>query len=101
MNMNQSPKHVVDTDEFYLVDTILGGTTITAVDVHIYLGSTDKTYECTTGNTQEFIRNTYTTNTIYNLRGGNTYILVARITIDGEVVTRKCKIIVQKESDLQ
>lgn len=101
MIMNQSPKKVVETDEFYLSDTIIGGSTITALDVHIYLGTTDVTYNCMTGNTQEYIRNSYITNTIKNLKGGNVYILVARVTVDGEVVTRKCKIIVQKESDLQ
>lgn len=98
--MNQSPKRAVETDSFFLVDTILGGTTITNVESYIYLGSTDKGFTCLSG-TPTYIKNTYTTPTIANLKGGNTYIYVARVTVDGEVITRKCKIIVQKESDLQ
>jgi len=98
--MNQSPKNCVSTDSFYLVDTILGGSTITNVDSYLYLGSTDKTAEYLSGSA-EYIKNSYTTPTISGLKGGNVYVYIARVTVDGEVVTRKCKLIVQKESDLR
>lgn len=100
MIMNQSPKYAVDTDKFFLVDTILGTTDITNIVFRLYRGSTDVSYNCLTGEAS-YIRNTYVTPYIQNLKGGNTYMFIARVTIGGEVKTRKCKIIVQKESDLQ
>ena len=100
MKMNDSPKNVVETDKFILVDSIIGGTTISDVVCRIYRGSTDMSYQCLTGHV-EYIRNNYVSPLIQNLKGGNTYMFIARVMIDGDVKTRKCKIIVQKETVLQ
>lgn len=92
---------VVETDEFSVSDTILGGDTISALECRLYLGTSDKTYTCMTGNTQTFADTSYTTNKIKNLKGGNIYVLACRVTIDGKVKTRKREIHVQKESYLR
>lgn len=95
-----SPLKAVETDSFTITDTITGGTTISALDVRMYLGNTDKTYTTMLGSSQTYAGNSYTTNVIKNLKGGNIYVMSARVTIDGEVVTRKCEIRVQKESEI-
>lgn len=95
-----SPLSVVANDQFQITDTIAGGTTISALDVHIYLGNTDKTSTLMPGSEQSYSGNRYSTDKIQSLVGGNIYVLAARVTIDGEVKTRKCEIRVQKESDL-
>lgn len=98
--MKDSPIVVSENDEFHIFDTIIGGVEITALDSHIYLGNTDKTYQCFIDNDQSYDENSYTTNKIGNLKGGNTYVLSSRVTIDGQVKTRKCEIQVQKESKI-
>lgn len=95
-----SPMKVVETDQFTVSDSIVGGTTISALEARLYLGNTDKTYTTMTGSSQSFTGNRYVTNMIQNLKGGNTYILSCRVTVDGEVKTRKLEIRVQKEGDL-
>lgn len=91
---------VCEKDEFTVKDIIAGGSTISDLESRIFLGNTDKTYTCMLGSTQSYSGNSYETNTIKNLKGGNTYVLSNRVTIDGEVKTRKCEIRVHKESDL-
>lgn len=95
-----SPLKVSENDQFQITDTIIGGTTITAITVKAYLGNTDKTSSIMPGSEQSYTGNRYSTNKIQSLVGGNTYIVAARVTVDGEVKTRKCEIRVQKESDL-
>lgn len=96
--MKESPLTVSENDAFYVSDTIIGGVEITDLDCHIYLGNTDKSFECFVGNEQSYSDNRYTTNKIQNLKGNNIYVLSARVTIDGQVKTRKCEIHVIKES---
>ena len=93
-------REVVETDEFFVTDTILGGNEITDVESRIYLGTSDKTYTNMLGTGQTYADTTYTTNKIKGLKGGNIYVLISRVTIDGKVKTRKCEIHVQKESSL-
>jgi hypothetical protein len=96
--MSFSPLLVVETDQFSVTDTIIGGTTISAVTTKLYLGNTDKSALLTTG--ASYSGNSYTTAKIVGVVGGNIYVLSSRVTIDGEVKTRKCEIRVQKESEL-
>jgi hypothetical protein len=96
-----SPLKVSENDQFVISDTIVGGTTISALDVKIYLGNTDKTSTILSTGTQAFSGNLYSTKTLSTLKGGNQYVLAARVTVDGQVITRKCEVRVQKESDLQ
>lgn len=98
--MWMTKREVVETDEFYVTDTILGGNEITDVESRIYLGTSDKTYTNMLGTGQTYADTTYTTNKIKGLKGGNIYVLISRVTIDGKVKTRKCEIHVQKESSL-
>jgi len=100
MTIWMDTKKVVEIDEFVVQDTILGGGQITSLECRLYLGSTDKTYSCMTGSSQSYSGNSYQTNLIKNLKGGNIYVLACRVSIDGDVKTRKCEIRVQKESDL-
>lgn len=94
-----SPLKVVSSDQFSISDSIIGGTTISALTVKVYLGNTDKTADVM-GTGQTYAGNAYTTNKLQTLVGGNTYVLSAKVTIDGEIKTRKCEIRVQKESEL-
>jgi len=94
-------RHVVEHDDFTITDTIVGGIIVESLDCRLYLGNTDKTYACMLGSTQTYTENTYTTNRIKNLKGGNTYLLVARVTIDGIIKVRKCEIQVEKEYELR
>lgn len=88
---------VSENDEFTITDEVIGGVEITSLDVHLFLGSTDKTFANVSG-TNVYSGNRYTTGTISGLRGGNTYVLSARVTIDGQIKTKKCEIHVMKES---
>ncbi len=92
------PIYVVEKDRFNITDIIYGGSTITKISAKIYLGATDKTYECMLGSADSFSGNKYTTNMISNLKGNNIYILSVLVHIDGFVKTRKCQIFVEKES---
>jgi len=93
-------KNIVETDSFTITDTIIGGSLITNVSSYIYHGSVDEGYLYLSGSVA-INKNTYITPTISGLVGGNTYLYVARVTVDGEIISRKFKIVVQKESDLQ
>lgn len=95
-----SPLSVSENDQFQITDTIAAGTTISALTVKVYLGNTDKTSTIMPGSEQSYSGNRFSTNKIQSLSGSNTYIVAARVTIDGQVITRKCEIRVQKESDL-
>ena len=96
-----SPLAVSENDQFQLTDTIVAGTTISALTIKVYLGNTDKTATIMPGSEQSYSGNRYTTKKIQSLVGGNTYVVASRVTIDGQVITRKCEIRVQKESDLE
>jgi len=104
--MRQSPMTVSEHDEFYITDEIIGGLNITSVDTHLYLGATDKASEyiadvevgMSTQSGSSGSLNRYSTGKISGLKGGNVYILSARVTIDGQVKTRKCEIRVNKEN---
>jgi hypothetical protein len=98
--MEISPIAACASDAFPITDTLNAGTTITAMSVKIYLGSTDVTAVNMTTGSESYSGNVYTTKIINVLRGGNSYILAAKITIDGVVTTRKCEIRVQKDSDI-
>jgi hypothetical protein len=98
--MSFSPLKVSENDQFAVSDSINGGTTISALDVKIYLGNTDKTSLLMTTGTQSYTGNSYVTKILSALKGGNIYVLAARVTVDGDVITRKCEIRVQKESEL-
>lgn len=100
MNIWMPIKKVCEKDEFTITDVIPGGSIISDLECRIYLGNTDKTYTCMLGSSQSYTGNSYETNTIKNLKGGNTYVLSCRVSVDGEVKTRKCEIRVHKESDL-
>jgi hypothetical protein len=93
--MSFSPISCVEGCIFSLTDTIEGGSTITHEDNYIFLGSALKNDDLLSG-TVSFSGNQYTTATIEDLVGGNIYVFAAIVTIDGEVVVRKCEIICQK-----
>jgi len=89
-------KYVSENDEFTVSDTIIGGVEITNLDCHLYLGSTEDLFRM--DSTQTYSSNKYTTGKISGLKGNNVYVLSCRVTIDGQIKTRKCEIHVQKES---
>lgn len=95
-----SPVQCCASDVFPITDTLSAGSTISAMSVKIYLGSTDKTSTLMTTGSESFSANVYTTKNISGLSGGNTYMLAAKITIDGVVTTRKCEIRCQKDSEV-
>ena len=95
-----SPLACCASDAFPITDTLSAGTTISALSVKLYLGSTDKTSESMPTGTQSYSGNVYTTKILSALKGGNTYVLAATVTIDGVSTTRKCEIRVAKDSDL-
>jgi hypothetical protein len=94
-----SPVAACASDIFSITDTLSAGSTITAMSVKIYLGSTDKTTALMTTGSESYSANVYTTKYISGMQGGNEYVLAAAITIDGVKTTRKCKIRVQKDSE--
>lgn len=98
--MNISPVQCCASDIFAITDTLSAGSTISAMSVKIYLGSTDKTSTLMTTGSESFAANVYTTKNISGLSGGNTYMLAAAITIDGIKTTRKCEIRCQKDSEV-
>ena len=95
-----SPLACCAGDNFPITDTLTGGTTISALSVKIYLGSTDKTSTNMSTGSQSYSGNVYTTKNISALLGGNVYVLAATVTIDGVTTTRKCEIRVQKDSEV-
>jgi hypothetical protein len=94
-----SPLACCESDSFPITDQLEAGATITALTVKIYLGSTDKSSEILSGS-QTFSGNVYSTKILSGMKGGNTYVLAAAVTIDGVTTTRKCEIRVQKDKDL-
>jgi len=99
--LTQSPLAKCEGDEFTITDTLVGGTTISAIASKIYLGSTDKTTENMPTGSGSYSGNVYTTPTIKLLKGGNDYVIATLVTIDGVKTTRKCVINAQKNSQLQ
>lgn len=99
--MADSPRGVSASDEFTITDTLVGGTTISAISSKVYLNGTDVTSTNMPSGSGSYSGNAYTTPVIKALKGNNVYIVATVVTIDGIKITRKCELRVQKDGDLQ
>lgn len=97
----ESPRMHAASDEFTITDTLVGGTTITAISSKIYLNGTDVTATNMPAGSGSYSGNSYVTPVIKLLKGGNVYVVATVVTIDGIKVTRKVELRVQKDGDLQ